>query len=318
MTYSALPLPSRLIAATIALAAALTIGLATTPDGARAAQATCPATFHVLHDDRVGKLKLAAGHYEITIIDDARLSCSAASDLFRQFLEDYDGKLPKPWKVRARRSEFVQKDTSVGFRVKRVGSSSGGGGGGRHPASGTSCPNYFHVLHNDQIGKLKLPEGEYRITLIAAGRLTCERASELFSKFLQDWDGDLPGRWRVDVPTATFSKSRRIGFRVKQAEGPAPNPNHGGRHPGRGEERCPGTFRVQHNDRIGKLKLPEGNYRLTLLQKKGLTCQRASKLFTKFLEDFDGDLPGRWRVDSQSGEFRKGRDGKGFRVKLVR
>ena len=309
-------LPTRLFApALLALAA---IAVLAAPERARAAEETCPSTFHVLHDDRVGDLKLPEGHYEITLLDSARLSCAAASSLFAQFLEDYDGNLPRPWRVFAADSEFRARNSSVGFRVTRVDGPSGGGGGGRHPSTGTACPGFFDVLHNDRIGKLRLRAGKYRITLLAVGRLSCERASRLFTRFLEDWDGNLPGRWRLHRRTATFSRNHHFGFRVKLAEGEDAVPSSGGVHPASGGSRCPASFRVLHDDHIGALKLPAGNYSITLLQNRGLTCSRASKLFTRFLQDFDGNLPGRWRVDPGTAEFRKGTRGKGFRVKLLR
>src|SRR5918994_5940645 len=64
---------------------------------AQAAQVTCPGTFHVLHDDRIGALEIPAGDHSIIVIDDRLLSCAEASDLFRPFLQGYDGRLPKPW-----------------------------------------------------------------------------------------------------------------------------------------------------------------------------------------------------------------------------
>lgn len=302
-------------AAAILVVALTAVALLASASRAQAAQIECPATFHVLHDDRVGKLKLPAGQYDITVLNDRKMSCAAASDLFRQFLEDYDGNLPKPWVVRAKRSEFIQKGSDNGFKVAlSSGGGGGGGGGGHHPASGTTCPSFFRVLHDDRIGKLKLPAGEYRITLLAAGRLTCERASQLFARFLQDFDGNLPGRWRLHVATATFSRNPHVGFRVKEAEGPPVNPGGGGKHPGKGSELCPGSFRVLHDDRIGRLRLPAGRYSITVT---GLGCQNASKKFTSFLEDFEGNLPRPWKVNARKGLFTKGSSGKSFRVKLL-
>ncbi len=149
------------------------------------------------------------------VFDRKTLSCAYAYDLFRQFLLDYDGRLPDGWRVRARNSAFFQPKTGDGFKVKRVRKGKGGGGGG-HTVGGKACPSLFHVLHNDRIGRLKLKEGWYRLTLIAVGRLSCERGAKLFAKFLRAYDGKLPGRWRLDVGTATFSKSRLVGFRVKR------------------------------------------------------------------------------------------------------
>jgi hypothetical protein len=61
---------------------------------------------------------------------------------------------------------------------------------------------------------------------------------------------------------------------------------------------CP-SFRVLHDDRIGPATLPAGSYTITVAPSAGLTCPAASKLFTRFLEDFDGVLPAPWRVSGQ-------------------
>jgi hypothetical protein len=61
---------------------------------------------------------------------------------------------------------------------------------------------------------------------------------------------------------------------------------------------CP-SFRVLHDDRIGPAVLPAGNYTITVAPSSGLTCPGASKLFTRFLEDYDGVLPSPWRVNAQ-------------------
>ena len=45
------------------------------------------------------------------------------------------------------------------------------------------------------------------------GRLSCTRASKKFTKFLDA--AAVPAGWRIDVETATFSKSSHYGFRVK-------------------------------------------------------------------------------------------------------
>jgi len=61
---------------------------------------------------------------------------------------------------------------------------------------------------------------------------------------------------------------------------------------------CP-SFRVLHDDRIGPALLPAGNYTITVAPSAGLTCPGAAKLFTRFLEDFDGVLPAPWRVAAE-------------------
>src|SRR4051812_9404336 len=59
----------------------------------------------------------------------------------------------------------------------------------------TSCPGTFQVLNSDRIGPLGLPAGPYAIA--PSGGVGCAEAATLFTRFLQDWDGVLPGGWKV-------------------------------------------------------------------------------------------------------------------------
>jgi hypothetical protein len=278
---------------------------------AQAQQLTCPGTFHVLHNDRIGPLQIPAGHYSLILIDRRRLTCAEAVDLFRQFLEDWDGRLPRPWRLDPETGTFRRGRTNVGFSFGAANTPSGGGGGGHHP-TGFPCPAYFTVLHNDHIGRFSIPAGRYRITLLAARRLSCARASQLFARFLQDFDGRLPRPWILDRRTGTFLRgSTHVGFRIKAWVGPQPTPN--GRHPS-GGRRCPGTFSVQHNDRIGALRLPAGPYIIT--RRGNVSCSRASSLFTQFLDLPLGNLPRPWVLNARTGTFSRGRgSANGFRVK---
>jgi hypothetical protein len=185
---------------------------------AAAAKQTCPDTFHVLHDDHIGKLQLKAGYYTITLRDGKVLTCGKASSLFTKFLEDFDGNLPGRWHLfPARRQQFRRDGTDIGFGVKRGDRS--GHGGGHHPAGqGNRCPGTFHVEHNDHIGKLKLPAGDYRITRLTKNKPTCAKAATLFARFLQRPDGNLPDHWRLSAENGTFTRRHtNDGFRVKPA-----------------------------------------------------------------------------------------------------
>jgi hypothetical protein len=175
------------------------------------------------------------------------------------------------------------------------------------------CPSSFHVLHNDHIGNVRFPEGHYRITVLDDQLLSCQKASTKFAEFLQDYDGNLPGKWRLKKANREFVRGQSgVGFRVAKGSNTGGD---GGHHPGHNHRRCPGTFQVEHDDRIGKLKLPAGKYHITTLRKGSPSCQRASKLFARFLQHPDGDLPHRWRVDAKTGTFTKGNTNLGFRVK---
>ena len=85
------------IRSTLAAAVLLSVVALALPSASQAAPLRCPGTFQVLHDDHIGGMSLPAGPYVITVLESSRLSCDQASDLFRQFLEDYDGRLPRPW-----------------------------------------------------------------------------------------------------------------------------------------------------------------------------------------------------------------------------
>jgi hypothetical protein len=59
---------------------------------------------------------------------------------------------------------------------------------------------------------------------------------------------------------------------------------------------CP-TFKVLHDDRIGAVVLPAGSYEVTV--SGGLSCPASSKLFARFLSDWDGNLPKPWRATAE-------------------
>jgi hypothetical protein len=281
---------------------------------ASAAPANCPGTFDVLHNDRIGGMQLPKGPYVITVLDTATMSCTEASQLFAQFLEDWDGRLPRPWVKNNRTRTFrAGRGSSTGFQVMPA---TGPNPPTPPPPSPRVCPGYFTVLHNDRIGSFRIPKGRYRITLLAYQPITCQGAVRLFAQFLQDYDGVLPRPWVLDPGTGTFTRGHRnVGFRIKPyVNDPADNEQLG-RHPSGGQTRCPATFRVLHNDRIGNLRLKKGKYWVWV---RGLSCARSSRLFEKFLDDPTGVLPRPWRLNARTGTFRRGRGRVLFRVKPVR
>ncbi|HYP55924.1 MAG TPA: hypothetical protein VEQ41_06450 [Solirubrobacterales bacterium] len=190
----------------------------------------------------------------------------------------------------------------------------------RAQAASAQCASTFRVLHDDHIGRLSLVHGNYRITLLDAGRLSCERAAALFIRFLEDFDGRLPGGWRVGVASSSFSQAAGVGFRVARVGGAGGTgggqelPGGEGIHPA-GGRRCPATFRVLHNDQIGRLRLPKGSYNIFLLQRHGFTCPMAAAFFGRFLELFEGSLPAPWLLEPHTASFLRGAAGPGFRVK---
>jgi hypothetical protein len=191
-------------------------------------------------------------------------------------------------------------------------------------AARVRCAGTFRVLHDDHVGRLSLPRGNYRITILASGRPHCIPASRLFTRFLEDFDGRLPGGWRVAARTSTFLRAPGVGFHVDRVgrnggngEGGEPEPGGGGQHP-LGGSFCPAPFRVLHNDRIGPLRIPRGDYWIVLLQRGGLNCGQATSAFVEFLERPDGHLPPPWLIEPQTASFLRGSAaGVGFRVKPV-
>jgi hypothetical protein len=309
-------LSAAVIAGVLALAAP---AHAQTPVPAPVA-AVCGSLFHVLHDDQIGSLVLAEGRYRITTFGTEAPTCFQASDLLRQFLEDWDGRLRRPWVTDAQLQGFTRgSGGTTGFALAFVPLNvPDNGGGGRHPATGAACPGFFHVLHDDFIGQFEVPAGWYRITVLGVGRLTCASASALLAEFLEDFNGRLPRGWRLDTTHGAFLKgaTHNTGFRFKEITPDEPPNDNGGTHPASGSDRCPATFRVQNNDRIGSLRLRRGNYRITTSGR--INCTAAASLFTEFLEHPEGDLPRPWRMDAQTASFQRGSSSNGFRVKPVR
>ncbi|MFL5834671.1 MAG: hypothetical protein ACJ76B_11940 [Solirubrobacterales bacterium] len=181
------------------------------------AKDTCGG-FKVLHDDRIGPAKLPAGTYSVIAAED--LGCEAASKLFARFLQDWDGNLPRPWRVSAERSgvaSFSRGGGLGGFTVRLTG-----GGGGTNPELGKLCPGTFTVNTGSDVGPLYFVKGRYLLYIPARSGITCRRASVLFTRFLAAPAGMLPSPWRVLTQTATFYKPAnptRSAFRVEPEAG---------------------------------------------------------------------------------------------------
>lgn len=208
-----------LAAAALALATAAPVATAA-PQATASAGMACPASFQVLHADRIGPALLPKGSYAITIRNASVVSCSTASALFRQFLEDYDGRLKKPWTVTAQgkgRATF-RSGGSPGFSVAL---------GAPAPAPGpsplgTACPGFFEVQNNDKIGLVEFPRGSYKIVITPGSIIPCGKASKLFASFLAMPSGVLPKGWAIKPTSAIFYKPgnadpKRKRFRIDPA-----------------------------------------------------------------------------------------------------
>jgi hypothetical protein len=182
----------------------------------------CFSKYHVVNPDHIGKLRLPAGIYQIQTNSGTNfLSCSRAAYLFTGFLDDFDGVLPRPWKmeVAGPGNALFKRGRGQSFSAVFIGAAtpavpvSPTTGGGTHGTA--TCPGTFQVIHNDRVGALNLPRGRYTITTLG-GRLSCKASSRLFSRFLQDTDGKLSGGWVVLAASGEFVRgTSSYGFRVK-------------------------------------------------------------------------------------------------------
>jgi hypothetical protein len=168
-------------------------------------------------------------------------------------------------------------------------------------ASAATCPS-FRVIHNDRIGPASFPAGSYSMTTAPSGAITCAAASKLFTSFLEDYDGRLPGGWTVVAEgsgRASFKNGSRLGFSVKL----------GGSSGGGGRTSlgalCAGSYTVNAGQRVGPLLFPKGQYLLYIPPRSAISCRRASVLFTRFLATPRGVLPAPWRVTTQTATFFK-------------
>ena len=206
----------------VGLLVAVVASLGTSATAPAQGPTACAATFHVLHDDRIGRLQLPEGLYQLRT---SEVTCARAASLFSQFLNDFDGVLPRPWRatVQGVGNGRFTRGSGTGapfFEAVRTGDAtapatpgSNADGGGTHGA--LLCPASFRVLNNDRIGSLRLPRGNYQVTLLG-GNLTCADASSLFRRFLNRPAGRLFGGWVVLPAAGEFvNGSSHNGFRVK-------------------------------------------------------------------------------------------------------
>ena len=168
-------------------------------------------------------------------------------------------------------------------------------------ANPTTCPG-FKVLHNDRIGAATFPAGSYTVTLQDTS-LNCKSSATLFARFLEDYDGVLPGGWRV-IPQgsgkASFAKGTQPGFGVERTGGGEEE----GNNPSLGKL-CPGSFMVNATTVVGPLRFTRGQFLIYTPARSLISCRRASVLFTRFLSQPGGRLPFPWRLMNQTATFYK-------------
>ena len=204
-----------LIAAATAIAC---VSLA--PAGAQAAakgsSTQCPGTFTVLHDDSIGALKLKAGPLRDHRAHGADAQLPEGLEAVRQVPAPPGRRPPQPLEAQRPQGGLPQGHPRDGlaFSVAKFRGGGGeGGGGGGGGSNRTKCPT-FQVLHNDRIGSLPIPAGNY---LITAKNMGCPSASQQFAKFLQSPSGRLGGGWQLKPRKAKFrNPNTGESFRIKQ------------------------------------------------------------------------------------------------------
>jgi hypothetical protein len=168
-----------------------------------------------------------------------------------------------------------------------------------------ACPS-FRVLHNDRIGPAVFPAGNYRITLEDKS-LTCKSGGELFARFLEDFDGNLPSPWKVAPKAsgrASFLRGALPGFSVEltkasskaEEEKFVTNPDLG--------TLCRNPFTVNHSTVIRPLRFTAGKFLIYLPGGSMINCEQAVILFQKFL-GASPNLPSPWKLSNQTATFYK-------------
>jgi len=173
------------------------------------------------------------------------------------------------------------------------------GAGSAAAITPVSCSS-FRVLHNDRIGPAVLPAGNYVVTIAPTASLSCASASKLLARFLADYDGVLPQPWKVVAQgsgKASFNQGARAGFSITRSGGEESGSSPVG-------VLCRGSFTVNSNAAIGPLAFPKGSYLLYIPPRSGISCNRASVLFTRFL-GAGGALPAPWKLLNQTATFYK-------------
>jgi hypothetical protein len=268
--------------------------------GAGEAQAatSCPGTFTVLHNDRVGTMAVPGGAYAVRTNG---VSCANASQLIGRFLDDFDGVLPGGWTTAASGVGFVNGSTGSSITMRAAKPPT-------PPPAGRTvrCPGTFQVQHNDRIGALRLPAGPY---VIQVRRLSCAAASQQFATFLfQDYSGRLPQGWKLNVAARRFSNGRALFTVTRASNKPSGG---GGVHPNHAIT-CPGTVSLASGTTLGSLVLPAGRYYVNVFS--NLPCRAATRDFERFAAA--GAVPVQWTIEPQTGVFLRGREG--FQIEPVR
>ena len=77
------------------------------------------------------------------------------------------------------------------------------------------CAAAVKVPAGDRIGALDVPKGDYRLSLVNTGKLTCAQATRHFREFLRAPANRLPSDWRVNAGSKTFKGPANADFQVQ-------------------------------------------------------------------------------------------------------
>ena len=191
------------------------VAVAALPVAAQAATANAAAScgqFRVMHNDKISGVSFPAGPYNMV---NSGMSCAQTTKYMQEFLDK--GSVAKGWTVKLlsgqrRRFTKLKTNPTVDFQATPVAEPT-------PSPSSLNCAGKFRVLHNDHIGAMKLPAGEYQITLNSHDTpgLNCSSASHDFTYFLNnDWAGNLPRPWKMNTSQKSFymNNDTRDGFHV--------------------------------------------------------------------------------------------------------
>lgn len=269
----------------LALLFSLTVLAAVGLTTSASAATTCPS-FHVLHNDRIGSVKIPEGQYNVT---PKGVTCANSSTLIARFLNDWDGNLPNGWTVTGGSTiKFTKARTSESISMKLAVKPSGGGSNIQNGV----CPGNFTVLHNDSVGRMPLKAGQYRITTKG---LYCWFDVEKLAYFLDYTESTkLPSPWTVVPSMLKIQRSPNHYFTLKYL---GKSGGGGNSHPGM--IRCPNKMKVTTAGLLAGISYPIGSYYVNV--KAGTTCAGATSMFLGWLTD--GAVANNWKVNSQTSTF---------------
>jgi hypothetical protein len=288
--------------AVLALFSALTLIVLAIGVGSSASAATTCPSFHVLHTDTIGTVKIAAGQYTLV---PTGVTCANTSKLLAAFLDDWDGVLPDGWTIVAGKNvSFEKAGTTESFSLTPTSVKPSGGGGGNDTNNG-ACPGNFTVLHNDKIGALKLKAGQYKIT--TKGLFCWFDASKLAYFLNYNSSGKLPKPWTINASKMQIirSPSHYFSLRYQGSSGG------GGQHPGNSVRCSKKLFNVS-GETLAGMTFPRGYYYLNVFG--GLSCKSAGTSFDSFIAN--GTVPNSWAIDSNTATFMKNKS-QGFQLEAA-